>query len=52
MDLDEWDRLVNVNLQSVLLDSHYAIPHMQKAGVANMTKSIGSSTKLSKIRKR
>ena len=32
IDLDEWDRLMNVNAKSVLLGSRYAIPHMQKAG--------------------
>lgn len=32
MDLDEWDRLMNVNLKSVLLGSRFAIPHMIKAG--------------------
>ncbi len=32
MDLDEWDRLMNVNLKSVLLGARFAIPHMQKAG--------------------
>ncbi len=32
MDLDEWDKLMNVNLKSVLLGSRYAIPHMIKAG--------------------
>ncbi|WP_150284039.1 SDR family NAD(P)-dependent oxidoreductase [Rummeliibacillus sp. TYF-LIM-RU47] len=32
MDLDEWDRLMNVNLKSVLLGSRFAIPYMQKAG--------------------
>ncbi|MGD6903354.1 SDR family NAD(P)-dependent oxidoreductase [Bacillus infantis] len=32
IDLDEWDRLMNVNLKSVLLGCRYAIPHMQKAG--------------------
>lgn len=32
IDLDEFDRLVNMNLKSVLLGSRYAIPHMQKAG--------------------
>lgn len=32
MDLDEWDRLFNVNLKSVLLGSRYAIPHMIKNG--------------------
>ena len=30
IDLDEWDRLVNVNLKSVLLGSRFAIPHMQE----------------------
>ena len=32
IDLDEWDRLMNVNLKSVLLGSRYAIPHMIEAG--------------------
>lgn len=32
IDLDEWDRLMNVNVKSVLLGSRYAIPHMIKAG--------------------
>ncbi|MFJ7668718.1 SDR family NAD(P)-dependent oxidoreductase [Lysinibacillus sp. NPDC097195] len=32
MDLEEFDRLVNINLKSVLLGSRFAIPHMQKAG--------------------
>lgn len=32
MDLDEWDRLMNINLKSVLLGSRYAIPHMVEAG--------------------
>lgn len=32
IDLDEWDRLMNVNTKSVLIGSRYAIPHMQKAG--------------------
>ncbi|MFF5996028.1 SDR family NAD(P)-dependent oxidoreductase [Lysinibacillus sp. KU-BSD001] len=32
LDLDEWDRLMNVNLKSVLLGSRFAIPHMIKAG--------------------
>ncbi|MBB4824740.1 NAD(P)-dependent dehydrogenase (short-subunit alcohol dehydrogenase family) [Sporosarcina luteola] len=32
MDLDEWDRLMNVNMKSVLLGSRFAIPYMQKAG--------------------
>ncbi|VDG97045.1 NADP-dependent 7-alpha-hydroxysteroid dehydrogenase [Lysinibacillus sphaericus] len=32
LDLDEWDRLMNMNLKSVLIGARYAIPHMQKAG--------------------
>lgn len=32
MDLDEWDRLMDLNLKSVLLGSRFAIPHMIKAG--------------------
>ncbi|WP_313894827.1 SDR family oxidoreductase [Psychrobacillus sp.] len=32
MDLDEWDRLMNMNVKSVLLGSRFAIPHMIKAG--------------------
>ncbi|OAB34951.1 oxidoreductase [Paenibacillus macquariensis subsp. defensor] len=32
IDLDEWDRLMNVNVKSVLLGSRFAIPHMIKAG--------------------
>lgn len=32
IDLDEWDRLFNVNLKSVLLGSRYAIPHMIESG--------------------
>lgn len=32
IDLDEWDRLLNVNLKSVLQGSKYAIPHMIEAG--------------------
>ncbi|GEK33295.1 SDR family NAD(P)-dependent oxidoreductase [Kurthia sibirica] len=32
MDLDEWDRTMDINLKSVLLGSRFAVPHMQKAG--------------------
>lgn len=32
IDEDEWDRLLNVNLKSVLYGSKYAIPHMIEAG--------------------
>ena len=32
IDLDEWDRLMNVNTKSVLLGCRYAIPYMKEAG--------------------
>lgn len=32
LDLAEWDRLMDLNLKSVLLGSRFAIPHMQKVG--------------------
>lgn len=32
IDLDEWDRLMNVNTKSVLLGARFAIPHMIEAG--------------------
>lgn len=32
LDLEDWDRLMDVNLKSVLLGSRFAIPHMIKAG--------------------
>ncbi|HLR09641.1 MAG TPA: SDR family NAD(P)-dependent oxidoreductase [Bacillota bacterium] len=32
IDLNEWDRLMNVNTKSVLLGSRYAIPYMKEAG--------------------
>jgi len=32
MDLDEWDRLMNVNLKSIVIGCRHAIPFMQKAG--------------------
>lgn len=32
IDLDEWDRLMNVNAKSVLLGCRFAIPYMIKAG--------------------
>ncbi|UOQ83683.1 SDR family NAD(P)-dependent oxidoreductase [Gracilibacillus salinarum] len=32
IDLEEWDRLMDVNLKSVLLGSRYAIPYMKEAG--------------------
>lgn len=31
-DLEEWDRLMNLNLKSVLIGSRFAIPHMIEAG--------------------
>jgi len=51
MDLDEWDRLMNVNLKSVLLGSRFAIPHMIKAGggsiinTASMAAFAGDATR-------
>lgn len=32
IDLDEWDRLLNVNTKSVLLGARFAIPHMKAIG--------------------
>lgn len=32
IDLDEWDRLMNVNTKSVLIGCRYAIPYMKEAG--------------------
>lgn len=32
VDLEEWDRLMNINVKSVLLGSRFAIPHMIEAG--------------------
>lgn len=32
VDLEEWDRLMNLNLKSVLLGSRFAIPHMIETG--------------------
>ena len=32
LDLEEWDRLMNVNVKSVLLGSRFAVPHMVEAG--------------------
>lgn len=32
IDLNEWDRLMNVNTKSVLIGSRYAIPYMKEAG--------------------
>lgn len=36
LDLEEWDRLMDVNLKSVLLGSRFAIPHMIKAGAGSI----------------
>ncbi|KNH16685.1 oxidoreductase [Priestia megaterium] len=44
IDLDEWDRLMNVNTKSVLLGSRYAIPYMKEAGggsIINTTSMAG-----------
>ncbi|HLR38971.1 MAG TPA: SDR family oxidoreductase [Jeotgalicoccus sp.] len=32
VDLDEWDRLMNINIKSVIAGSKYAIPQMIKSG--------------------
>lgn len=32
LDLDEWDRLLNVNAKSIVIGCKFAIPHMIKAG--------------------
>ncbi|MFT9846687.1 SDR family NAD(P)-dependent oxidoreductase [Aneurinibacillus sp. REN35] len=32
LDLDEWDRLMNVNVRSIIVGCKYAIPHMIEAG--------------------
>lgn len=32
IDLEEWDRLMNVNVKSVLIGTRYAIPHMRQRG--------------------
>lgn len=51
LDLEEWDRLMNVNTKSVLLGSRYAIPHMIKAGggsiinTASMAAFAGDATR-------
>lgn len=51
IDLEEWDRLMNVNTKSVLLGSRYAIPHMIKAGggsiinTASMAAFAGDATR-------
>lgn len=44
IDLDEWDRLMNVNAKSVLLGSRFAIPHMVEAGGGSIinTASMGA----------
>lgn len=51
MDLEEWDKLMDVNTKSVLLGARYAIPHMIKAGggsiinTASMAGFAGDSTR-------
>ncbi|WP_258833374.1 SDR family oxidoreductase [Peribacillus frigoritolerans] len=42
LDLEECDRRMDVNLKSVLLGSRFAIPHMIKAGVVNLTRYIAA----------
>lgn len=44
IDLDEWDRLMNVNVKSVLLGCRFAIPHMIESGggsIINTTSMAG-----------
>ncbi|ALS77221.1 SDR family NAD(P)-dependent oxidoreductase [Planococcus kocurii] len=44
LDLEEWDRLMDLNLKSVLLGSRFAIPHMIKDGggaIINTTSMAG-----------
>src|SRR5699024_9276705 len=43
IDLDEWDRLMNVNTKSVLLGSRFAIPHMQKSGGGSIINTASTS---------
>lgn len=43
IDLDEWDRLMNVNTKSVLLGSRYAIPHMIQAGGGSIINTVSMS---------
>ncbi|MFS0783645.1 SDR family NAD(P)-dependent oxidoreductase [Bacillus sp. 1P06AnD] len=40
MDLDEWDRLMNVNAKSVLLGARFAIPYMKKAGGGSIINTV------------
>lgn len=44
IDLEEWDRLMNVNAKSVLLGSRFAIPYMKEANGGSIinTASIGA----------
>lgn len=44
IDLDEWDRLMNVNTKSVLIGCRYAIPYMKEAGGGSIinTASMGA----------
>ncbi|MFP7296447.1 SDR family NAD(P)-dependent oxidoreductase [Neobacillus niacini] len=44
LDLDEWDRLMNVNVKSMVIGCKYAIPYMVKAGggsIINTTSMAG-----------
>ncbi|MCY9140519.1 SDR family NAD(P)-dependent oxidoreductase [Peribacillus frigoritolerans] len=44
LDLEEWDRLMDVNLKSVLLGSRFAIPHMIGGGSIINTASMAGFT--------
>src|SRR5699024_5053572 len=40
IDIDEWDRLMNVNTKGVLLGSRFAIPHMIEAGGGSIINTV------------
>ncbi|MUV37718.1 3-hydroxybutyrate dehydrogenase [Lentibacillus sp. JNUCC-1] len=47
IDIDEWHRLIDVNLTSVLLGCRYAIPYMKEAGggsIINTSSMAGSAS--------
>ena len=49
IDLDEWDRLMNVNTKSVLLGSRFAIPHMIAAGGGSIINTASMSDRKSVV---
>ncbi|MBN6188945.1 SDR family NAD(P)-dependent oxidoreductase [Aneurinibacillus sp. BA2021] len=40
LDLDEWDRLMNVNVRSIIVGCKYAIPHMIAAAITETYKKL------------